>query len=177
MLTAALAKVAAGDRDALREVYDRTAAKLFGLCLRILGDKGEAEDTMQEIYLSVWRRAGSFDPSRASPITWLSVIARSRAIDRLRASGRARATVPIENAAEVSDPAPDALDRLGAAEDSGQLAACIEELEMRQANAIRAAFFGGLTYSELAEQADVPVGTMKSWVRRGLIRLRECFER
>jgi len=95
----------------------------------------------------------------------------------LRASGRSRATVPIEYAAEVADPSPDAFVQLDAAEDSSRLRACIEDLETRQASAIRAAYFGGMTYSELAEQADVPLGTMKSWVRRGLIRLRACFER
>lgn len=177
LLVAALGRVANGDRGALREVYDKTSAKLFGLCLRILNDRSEAEDAMQDIYLNVWRRAGSFDPGRASPITWLTVIARSRAIDRLRASGRSTKALPIEAASDVQDPAPDALTTLGASEDSGRLNVCIEELEHRQANAIRSAFFGGLTYPELAQLADVPLGTMKSWIRRGLIQLRACFDR
>ena len=83
-LLAALDRVAGGSEAALAEVYDRTSAKLFGICLRILGDRGEAEDALQEVYVSVWRRAGSFDASRASPITWLATLARNRAIDRLR---------------------------------------------------------------------------------------------
>ena len=176
-LVLAISRVANGDRTALREVYDRTAAKLFGLCVRILGDASEAEDTMQEIYLTVWQRAGSFDPSRSSPITWLTVITRSRAIDRLRSSGRSRAAVPIENAADVRDPSPDAVTLLVAGQDASQLNGCVEELDQRQAQAIREAFFGGATYPQLAERAGVPVGTMKSWIRRSLIKLRECFER
>lgn len=176
-LVLAISRAAKGDRIALREVYDRTSAKLFGLCLRILGDTSEAEDTMQEIYLTVWQRAGSFDPARSSPITWLTVIARSRAIDRLRSSGRSRASLPIENAFEVHDPSPDAVTLLEAGQDASRLNGCVEELDQRQAKAIREAFFGGMSYPQLAERAGVPVGTMKSWIRRSLIKLRECFER
>ena len=177
MLLSAISNVAAGDREALREVYDRTAAKLFGLCLRILGDRDEAEDAMQEIYLTVWQRAGSFDPARSSPITWLTVIARSRAIDRLRSSGRARAALPIEAAADIPDSSADAVTLLEFGQDVSQLNACVEELEPRHANAIREAFFGGASYPQLAERAGVPLGTMKSWIRRSLIKLRECFDR
>jgi RNA polymerase sigma factor (sigma-70 family) len=177
VLVLAISKVAEGDRDALREVYDRTRAKLFGLCLRILGDTSEAEDTMQEIYLTVWQRAGSFDPARSSPITWLTVIARSRAIDRLRSSGRSRAALPIEDAADVRDSSPDAISKLEADQDARRLNGCVEELDQPQAQAIREAFFGGATYPQLAARAGVPVGTMKSWIRRSLIKLRECFER
>src|SRR6266850_715523 len=89
-LVAALARVAGGDRAALQVVYQDTSAKLFGVCLRILNDKSEAEDVLQEVYLTVWRKAASFDPARASPITWLVAIARNRAIDRLRASAISR---------------------------------------------------------------------------------------
>jgi RNA polymerase sigma-70 factor (ECF subfamily) len=173
----AISRIANGDRTALRELYDRTAAKLFGLCLRILGDTSEAEDTMQDIYLTVWQRAGSFDPARSSPITWLTIIARSRAIDRLRSSGRSRAALPIENAADVRDPSPDAVSMLEAGQDASRLNGCVEELDQRQAKAIREAFFGGVTYPQLAERAGVPLGTMKSWIRRSLMKLRECFER
>lgn len=177
LLVEALSQVAQGNREALREVYARTSAKLFGVCLRILGDKGEAEDALQEIYLVVWRRAGSFDPGRASPITWLSVLARNRAIDMLRASGRPRATEPIERALDVADGEPDALAVLEAGQERSQLMGCVEELEKRQADAIRAAFFAGLSYPELATRAAMPLGTMKSLIRRGLLRLRECLER
>lgn len=176
-LAEALVAVAGGSRTALRDLYSRTSSKLFGICLRILGDRGEAEDVLQEIYLNVWRRAGSFDPARASPITWLATLARNRAIDRLRSGGRLRPAAPIEAALDAPDPADDAFTRLAASEDRARLMGCVEELDARQSGAIRAAFFEGFTYSELAQRSDVPLATMKSWVRRGLIRLRECIER
>jgi len=97
-LSAALYRVARGDRPALRLVYDMTAAKLFGVCLRILNDRSEAEDVLQDVYLTVWRKAASFDEARASPITWLVAIARNRAIDRLRSGGVSRLSEPIEAA-------------------------------------------------------------------------------
>src|SRR6266571_2739072 len=107
-LSAALARVATGDRAALRLVYQDTSAKLFGVCLRILNDRSEAEDVLQEVYVTVWRKAASYDPSRASPITWLVAIARNRAIDRLRASAISRRVDPIEAAPEIRDEAPSA---------------------------------------------------------------------
>ncbi|HEX9932982.1 MAG TPA: sigma-70 family RNA polymerase sigma factor [Allosphingosinicella sp.] len=176
-LAEALGRVSGGSEAALQEVYRRTSAKLFGLILRILDDRGEAEDALQEVYVSVWRRAGSFDPSRASPITWLAALARNRAIDRLRASGRPRPAEPIEAASGISDDGPDALAGLEASEDRARLMGCVDELEDRQSGAIRDAFFGGFSYPELAERGGVPLGTMKSWVRRGLLKLRECLER
>jgi RNA polymerase sigma-70 factor (ECF subfamily) len=176
-LVAALARVAQGDRAALQLVYRDTSAKLFGVCLRILGDRIEAEDVLQEVYIAVWRRAGAFDPARASPVTWLIAIARNRAIDRLRASARARRMQPIDEALEVSDAAPDALEQVESGERQRRLADCLAELEPRHAGAIRSAFLDGLTYEELAERMEVPLGTMKSWIRRSLTRLRACLER
>src|SRR5712692_8050143 len=95
-LVAALARVAGGDRAALKIVYQDTSAKLFGVCLRILNDRSEAEDVLQEVYVTVWRKAATFDPTRASPITWMVAIARNRAIDRLRSSAVSRRMEPIE---------------------------------------------------------------------------------
>lgn len=175
-LSAALFRVGQGSQAALADVYQRTSAKLFGICLRILGDRSEAEDALQDIYVNVWRKAGSFDPARASPITWLAALARNRSIDRRRARGT-RDMAPVEDAAEVADDSADALTRLMAAEEGGQIASCLEELEARQNRAIRSAFYEGLSYPELAAQSAVPLGTMKSWIRRGLLRLKDCLER
>src|SRR5260370_7324884 len=105
-LGAALVRVAGGDRAALRIVYEDTSAKLFGVCLRILSDRSEAEDVLQDVYVTVWRKAGSFDPAKASPITWLVAIARNRAIDRLRATPVSRRLHPIEPAQPVTNPPP-----------------------------------------------------------------------
>jgi RNA polymerase sigma-70 factor (ECF subfamily) len=176
-LAAALVRVAAGDRAALRIIYQDTSAKLFGVCLRILRDRSEAEDVLQDVYVTVWRKAAAFDPGRASPITWLVAIARNRAIDRLRASGVSRRMEPIEAADAVSDPAPAAVERVEQAQEQQRLARCLEELEARHASAIRSAFLDGTTYEELAAHMSVPLGTMKSWIRRGLLKLRACLER
>lgn len=176
-LGAALARVSKGDRAALRFVYSATSAKLFGVCLRILGDRSEAEDVLQDVYLTVWQKAGRFDDALASPITWLVAIARNRSIDRVRSLGPRRRQEPIEAAEAVPDQAESALQVLENAADKARLEGCIEELEARQSAAIRAAFLDGLTYEELARKDKVPLGTMKSWIRRGLIKLRECLER
>jgi RNA polymerase sigma factor (sigma-70 family) len=176
-LAAALDGVANGSDAALANVYDRTSAKLFGICLRILGDRGEAEDALQDVYVSVWRRAGSFDAARGSAITWLAALARNRAIDRLRSAGRARPTAPIEQALDVPDVRDNALALLETDEERRRLMHCLDELEAPASGAIRSAFFDGFTYAELAARAEVPLATMKSWVRRGLMRLRGCLER
>jgi RNA polymerase sigma-70 factor (ECF subfamily) len=176
-LVAALHRAGAGDEAALRFVYQATSAKLFGVLIRILGDRSEAEDVLQEVYLTVWRKARSFDAALASPITWLVAIARNRAIDRVRAKGRAMAPLPIEAASEVADETPSAAERMEGDDERRKLDHCLEELEERHAGAIRSAFLDGLTYEELATRAGVPLGTMKSWIRRGLMKLRTCLER
>src|SRR5512144_3342749 len=105
LIAAALGRIPDGDRAALQTVYRLTSAKLFGVCLRILGEHGEAEDVLQEVYVTVWRKAADFDARRASPMTWLIAIARNRAIDRLRASRRSRNMEAIDAATDVADSA------------------------------------------------------------------------
>jgi RNA polymerase sigma-70 factor (ECF subfamily) len=176
-LVNALRRVAEKDPAALEEVYARTSAKLFGICLRILKDREEAEDALQEVYVKVWRSASSFDPARASPITWLATLARNRAIDNLRSSARSRGTEPIEAGLDTPDLQKDAFSSASEKQEGVRLAACIGELNDLQSSAIRSAFLDGATYSELAERAGIPLGTMKSWIRRGLLRVRECLGR
>ncbi|TPG40400.1 sigma-70 family RNA polymerase sigma factor [Sphingomonas koreensis] len=163
------------DRDAFRQLYDLTSAKLFGICLRICGERQAAEDVLHEVYLTVWKRAGGYEPGRASPITWLATIARNRAIDWRRAH-KVRRTTPLDDVPPIPDLAPLAPDMMLADEVSHRLHVCLEALDDDQRNAIRTAFFDGVTYAELAERRAVPLGTMKSWVRRGLKRLRECLD-
>lgn len=174
VLIAALARVATGDRVALRKIFDLTSAKLFGTCLRICRERQAAEDVLQEVYVTVWTRAGSFDPARASPITWLATIARNRSIDWQR-SQRHAMTAPVEAAEAIADPAPLASDVIEQRHDTARLHTCLGELEEQSSQAIRSAFLDGITYAELAERASVPLGTMKSWIRRGLQRLKACL--
>jgi RNA polymerase sigma factor (sigma-70 family) len=175
-LSDALRRVAQQDQSALEEVYAATHAKLFGICLRISKDREEAEDALQEVYVKVWRSAASFDPARGSPITWLATLARNRAIDNLRSSARSRGTEPIEAALNAPDPQKDAFSAASESQDHARLAHCIGQLNRHQSSAIRSAFLDGATYSQLAERGNVPVGTMKSWIRRGLMRLRDCLD-
>lgn len=170
VLVTLLDRSAAGDAAAFKTLYDSTSAKLFGVILRILHERGEAEDVLQEVYTTVWRKAAEFDAARASPVTWMATIARNRAIDRLRARG-SRPTTPLEAAAEVRDTAPAADEMIDASDDARRLHAALDTLDARHAAAIRSTYFEGLTYEALAVREGVPVGTLKSWVRRGLLRM------
>jgi RNA polymerase sigma factor (sigma-70 family) len=173
-LISALARVAEGDRDALRIVYDATSAKLFGVCLRISQDREGAEDILQNVYLKVWDRAGRFDAERASPITWLCAIARNTAIDWRRANGRP-AMLPQSAADQIADESASADELIDADGQRARIFECLDGLEPTHGKAIRSAFYDGLTYSQLAEAMAVPLGTMKSWVRRGLLQLKGCL--
>lgn len=175
-LREAMARLAAGDQAALEIVYRMTRVKLFGICLRILGDRKEAEDALQDVYINLWQRADRYDPARASPISWLATFARNRAIDRLRTGKVRGGAVGIEKAAPLPDESPLADALLVDAEQAAQIHKCIAGLDTRTQTHIRAAFFEGKTYAQLADQAGVPLGTMKSWIRRGLQRLRACLE-
>ncbi len=173
-LVEALVATGGEDRGAFRTLYDLTSAKLFGVCLRICGDRQAAEDVLSDVYLTIWKRAGAFEPGRASPISWLATIARNRAIDWRRSSGRAP-PARVEEIADFADERASAEDTMLGDERANQLHSCLDQLEQRQRDAIRTAFFDGLTYAELAERDKVPLGTMKSWVRRGLLRLKDCL--
>lgn len=174
-LAALLDAVARDDRQAFADLYRRTSAKLFGICVRLMPTEAEAQEVLQEVYVLVWRKADRFDVGKASAITWLATLARNKAIDRLRR--HSLASEGMEAAAEVEDDSPSAFDVIGDAEDAARLGVCLEELDERARAMIRAAFLDGASYPELAEREHVPLGTMKSWIRRGLQRLRGCLER
>ena len=169
-----LSGIASGDRSALSQLYQRTSAKLYGICMRILPSEDDAQEVLQDVFLTVWRKADRYDSDKASPITWLAVIARNKAIDRLRA--RRTDTEGLEAAGEIPDDGPSALDVIEQGEDRARLARCLDQLDPNQGAMIRAAFLDGATYAELAQRETVPLGTMKSWIRRGLSRLRSCLE-
>jgi RNA polymerase sigma factor (sigma-70 family) len=169
-------RIAAGERTALQTTYRLTSAKLFGICLRILHDRGEAEDVLQEVYLTVWQKAAEFDAARSSPMTWLITIARNRSIDRLRSKGLSRRMEPIDAAGEIADATPLADESLADGEANARLKGCLGGLATHEQNALRGAFFDGNTYEELAARMSVPLGTMKSWIRRALQKLKACLE-
>ncbi|GAA0675592.1 sigma-70 family RNA polymerase sigma factor [Sphingomonas insulae] len=156
-------------------MYVLTSAKLFGICLRVCGDRTAAEDVLHDVYMIVWKRAGSYDPCLGSPISWLTTIARNRAIDWRRNQTR-QAALPLDNAPDLPDPAIDTEAGMLLDEASRGIFASLAALESHQGDAIRNAFFHGFTYAELAERHCVPIGTMKSWIRRGLQQMRRNLE-
>lgn len=170
-----LARVALGDKIAFDAIYERTCAKLFGVCLRILNDREDAEDAVHECYINVWRRAEQYARSKASPIAWMCAIARNASIDRLRK--RRESTTDLDEAFELADDRPSPQDAAVFASNQRALMACLEELEDPKATAVRTAFLSGHTYAELAEAMGTPLGTVKSWIHRGLQQLKACLER
>ncbi len=177
VLVELLRGVAAHDPHALERLYGLTSAKINGVIHRIMGDTAIAEEVLQDVYVNVWRKAGSFNPAFGSPITWLASIARNKAIDRLR-SERSRnfATDSIDDV-ELADESVPVIERLIATQDGTRLMGCLALIDQDQQRAIRAAFFEGLTYDELARREGVPLSTMKSRIRRGLMKLRTCLDR
>lgn len=181
-----LARAGLGDRAAFAAVYERTSTHLFAVILRIQRDRGQAEDLLQEIYVSVWKAAASFDAARSQPLTWLTQIARNRAIDSLRrASAQPRTeSLSVADDDERPDPHeamasddPGPLDLLDQASDRRQLGHCMEGLSAPQRQSVALAFFDGLSHAEVAERLREPLGTVKSWVRRALQTLKGCLER
>lgn len=174
-LTAALQLVAQGQRDALRDVYDLTSRRLFAICLRICSDRASAEDVLQEVYVSVWQKANLFDPSQGNAMAWLSTVARYRAIDRQRS----RNALPIHGdglPTDVADAGSTGEAAAEARELSGRLTDALATLDEPTRDALQRAFYEGLTYSELASSCAVPLGTMKSRIRRGLLQLRRLLD-
>jgi len=168
-----ISSVALGDRKAFQALYDATSAKLLGVCLRILHDRSAAEDAMQDAYVKIWKNADRFAVNGYSPMTWLITIARNTAIDRLRAS---KPTADIDDYTDtIAATGPDAEGHVIAASQARQIAKCFAELEPTRSAAIKAAYLDGTPYAELATKFNVPLNTMRTWLRRGLIALRECM--
>lgn len=170
-----IARVATGDRGAFDGLYSQTSAKLFGILLRVLQDRAEAEDALQEVFVKIWHNADRYRANGLSPMTWLITIARNHGIDRLR---RKRVTQDGSDLAEaVADTTPGPETRAVLASEREQLASCFAELEESRADAVRRAYLEGETYAELAVRFEVPLNTMRTWLRRSLLKLRECLSR
>ena len=173
-------RTAGGDRQAFLDLYDHTSAKLFGICIRVLKDHAEAEDVLQEVFVKVWRNAGRYRAMGLSPMTWLIAVARNAAIDRLRArkaAGSGATAAGIDAADTMPDPAPGPEAAALARSEASRIAACLGELEPDRAEAVRGAYLDGLSYRDLAERHAVPLNTMRTWLRRSLMRLKECLTR
>ena len=168
-----IARVALGDRSAFEALYAATSAKLYGLLIRVLKDEAEAEDVLQDVYVKIWHNAGRYAANGLSPMTWLITVARNAGIDRLRARPRLGPAEP----AEAPDPAPGPEAAAIAAGEARRIAACLGELEPDRAAAVRGAYLNGLSYEALARRHAVPLNTMRTWLRRSLLRLRECLSR
>jgi RNA polymerase sigma-70 factor (ECF subfamily) len=169
-----LARVAARDREAFAAVYKATSAKLWGIVVRILPRRDIAEDVLQDVYVRIWERAVSFDPAKASPITWMATIARNRAIDEVRR----KSTVSIEDtpeSLEVEQDAPSPLDSTQMSEDLRRLQQCLQGLDPERREIVLLAYYNGLSRDELAKRFSHPVATIKTWLHRSLAQLRKCL--
>ncbi|HTS17480.1 MAG TPA: sigma-70 family RNA polymerase sigma factor [Verrucomicrobiae bacterium] len=171
---ALLRAVAARDKDALQQLYTRHSAVLFALALKVLSDRAEAEDVLQEAFVQVWKTAGSFDEGRGKPIGWLIMLTRSRAIDRLRS--RKTRTRVVESMANEAPPGAESTtpsDAAAASETQQTVRDALKTLPAEQRTPIEMAYFGGLTQFEIAQQLSQPLGTVKTRMRNGMMRLRE----
>ncbi len=184
-LAEALARTALGERSAFRRLYDGSRAHLFGVILRIQPDRSRAEDVLQEVFVNVWRSAAAFDPARAQPLTWLTTIARNRAIDSLRRRQTQPSTVSLTRSDDDEDSqfdvtADDDTDPLALLQRAGQAQSvthCLGELSSQQQQCLALAFYQGLSHAEVAEHLAQPLGSVKSWVRRALMALKDCLSR
>jgi len=185
-LQALLARCRLGDRAAFARLYDHTSGLLFGIVLRINRDRASAEDVLQEVYVKVWRSAQSYDATQAQPLTWLTSIARNAAIDSLRRRQTqpqlVSATIdddddPDRNAVDSrADDAPGPLDLLSRACDAQEIGRCIERLSGIQRQSVALAFYDGLSHAEVAQHLRQPLGSVKSWLRRALMSLKDCLQ-
>ena len=180
-LMALLERVASQDAAALKQLYDACAGKLYGLALRVVGQRELAEDVLQEAFMSIWRAAPDYSAALSPPMAWMGLIVRSRALDLLRR----RATERTHLTQDIDEAMADTLDGLGptpqdtaqASEQAWALNQCLSRLEQRQRDVVSLAYLRDLSHSELARQLQLPLGTIKTWIRRGLDQLRLCMAR
>lgn len=170
-----LARVALRDRAALASLYSVSAPKLFAVCLRILRNRSDAEDALQEIFVKVWQRAERFAATGTSSTGWLMAVARNHCIDLLRA--RKPVSDDVSESFDLADTAPDPEAAAVLKGEGRRIDRCLRELEADKAEAVKNAYVEGLSYQELAEKYGVPLNTMRTWLRRSLLKLRECLDR
>lgn len=169
-----ICRIALQDRRAFDRLYLATSRKLFGVALRMLRDPTEAEDAIQEVYVRIWQKAGRFRPGLAHPMSWLIAIARNLCIDRLRQ--RKAPAVPITDATDVADPAPGPEAMTAQSMQRRQLDSCLAKLSARKAEAVKSAYMEGYSYQDLADRFQMPINTVRTWLRRSLLSLRDCLK-
>ncbi len=178
-LQADIARLALGERAALRRVYEATSAHLFGIALRILNRRDLAEDVLQEAFVNVWHHAGSYQASQAQPMTWLISIVRNKALDQLR-SGKRHVADSIDadddpEAHQIADERPNPMQLMMQAAETMEIRTCMESLDASPRQCLALAYYHGMSQSEIAEHITAPIGSVKAWVRRGLDRLKKCL--
>ena len=180
-LIALLNRVALADESALRDLYELTSAKLYGVAIRVVTNREWAEDVLQEAYLNIWKIAGDYKASLSPPMAWMGLVVRSRGLDflRRRASDRADRSQPLDDIISdtVAGDSPNPMDTTQASEQAWALHQCLNQLENRQREVVSLAYLRDLSHSELAQQLRLPLGTVKTWIRRGLEQLRGCMGR
>lgn len=172
-IEALLARCGLGDRAAFRALYAAMGGKLYGVALRILGNRSDAEEAVQEAFVKIWHSAGRFQAGRGSAQGWLVSIARNQAIDQLRS--RKAPARDIADMVELADPGPGPEAGAIGADDRRRIEDCLGRLPRDRAQAVQAAYVEGWSYEELARRYGVPLNTMRTWLRRALISLRECL--
>ncbi|MEO9299732.1 sigma-70 family RNA polymerase sigma factor [Devosia alba] len=168
-----ISRCALRDRAAFRLLYERTSAKLFGVTLRILKDRSEAEEALQEVFVKIWQRADRYVAGTTSPISWLVAVARNHSLDILRA--RRPTADAIDVALEIPDAGPSPERATQNNQERAQIETCLGTLEPDRAAAVRGAYLDGYSYEELAERHTVPLNTMRTWLRRSLLKLKDCL--
>lgn len=180
-LIALITRIGEQDQQALRELYDLTSGKLFGLALRVVQSRDHAEDVIQETYLNIWRIAIDYRAPLSPPMAWMGVIVRSRSLDFLRRRASQRADTVDELDSVLSDTiegdSVNPLDVAQASEQAWALHQCLSQLENKQREVVSLAYLRDLSHSELADQLQLPLGTIKTWIRRGIEQMRICMAR
>jgi RNA polymerase sigma-70 factor, ECF subfamily len=173
-LVTLLGRVALRDRMGFARLYDLASPKLYSIALRILRDRTDADEALQEIFIKVWQRAQRYEPEQGGPMTWLAAIARNHAIDVIRARKPQASDLDAAFDIASAEPGPEAM-AINASEGS-RIDRCMQTLESDRADAVRKAYVEGLSYQELADFYKIPLNTMRTWLRRSLLKLRECLE-
>ena len=171
-----IAAIALGDQQAYRRLYDATSPKLFAVALRILREESRAEDVLQDSFVNVWNGAAGYNASLSAPMTWMVTIVRNRALDYLRRADPRTVELDEDLEAVIESDQPTPSDLASRGQDAVLLQRCLKNLDAGQRQAIAFAYFQGLTHSELAATLRIPIGTVKTWIRRGLAKMRRCLD-